>query len=98
MWLAVNLFPESMEVLVATDRVGALEAIKATIDVHEWKSYQDSLARNGEPGADLTLDAPAIDVITHYWGSFGDASEHGEGAVFIDEYWLVHPAPVRRHR
>lgn len=95
-WLAIDLFPESMEVLVAADRDGALAAIKSTIAAEEWQSFQDSLTRNNEPGADLTLDAPAVEVLEHYWGEFEDtADEHGVGAVFIGEYWLVRPAQVQ---
>ena len=94
-WLAIDLFPEAMEVHVASDRAGALDAVKDTIVADDWNSFQAGLARNGEPGADLTLNDPTELVLAQYWGEFEDAEGHGEGAVFIGEGWLIKPANVR---
>lgn len=95
LWLAVDMHPESSEVHVATSRDGAIEAIRDTIGAHEWQQFQDSLARNGEPGADMTLDAPADDVVQHFFGPYEPAEDEGEDAFFVNEFWLVRPAVVR---
>jgi len=93
-WLAINLYPESMEVLVATTREGAVTAIRDTINPDEWEQFQDGIRRNGEPGADLTLAGDVDAVVQHYWGEYQTAEDEGAEAVFVGEEWLVRPAVV----
>lgn len=100
-WLAIALLPDSTEVHAATTRDAAIDAIRDTIPAEEWNAYQESLARHGEPGADLTFDAPAADVVQHFYGTFEDAGDDvGEdtdadpGAFWVGESYLVRPTLV----
>lgn len=93
-WLAIDMYPESMVVLASGSREGIIAGIRDSIVAREWDEFQEALKRSGEPGSDLSLDDDPEVVVRHFWGDFEPAEDEGDDAVFIGECWLIRRAEL----